>query len=401
MPTGFGDGTGTVNDEATVGTFQAYNDEQLYDGYYDEAGNWISTGYSDEYGYGYAAEEENFLSDEAEDYTLFMSEWNPVPRPSTMDEDAVSVSVWPEIEYTVRLKRLDVFQSLVPKAQQATTDPTESLRMRRMEGWAPIRSLFFLNEPIRVTIDVIIETGSGPIRRQRFRPDGKTNRRDTSTWVPREKIYAFREPMGVPGAVAMFVDHVDTPDRYFLSTNPFPSPSCRRLYRFAGYPATQYYVLGREVAHASLEAEGGRGTTYIMESGSYVKSRKDWRLICSFWAFDQPLTCCQKYVVYHRNDPFPRMVVALDTFDRIEEWTPTFTFYAWDVAVPGTRGYTLQHIIPSIYSTATYFRRHRLCTVYPSLPWEFRMTIFAFPADKHECTVAIDETIPEIVHAVV
>ena len=56
--------TGTVNDEATVHTFQAYDDQQLYDGYYDENGNWISTadGYGDNYEYGVA--EENFLSDE-------------------------------------------------------------------------------------------------------------------------------------------------------------------------------------------------------------------------------------------------------------------------------------------------------------------------------------------------
>ena len=29
------------------------------------------------------------------------------------------------------------------------------------------------------------------------------------------------------------------------------------------------------------------------------------------------------------------------------------------------------------------------------------MTIFVFPADIHECTIAMDATIPEIVHAVV
>ena len=76
----------------------------------------------------------------------------------------------------------------------------------------------------------------------------------------------------------------------------------------------QYYVLGREVSHHSLDAEGGRGTTYIIESGSYVKSRKNWRLISSFWAFDFPLRCTNKYTVYRRDDPFPRMCIALGDF---------------------------------------------------------------------------------------
>jgi hypothetical protein len=389
-----------ANDEATVVTFEQLPDQQ-YDqeywdsvGYYDEAGNFIY--------YEQQQEQEDFLSEGvAEEYELFLSEWNPLPSPTVADEDAMSLSVWPECDFTVRLRRLDVYQSYAPKAQQASTDPKESLRMRRTPGWAPFRSIYFLNQPVHMTKEVLIETGSGPTRRQRFRPHDRSNRRDTSTWVKRETIHGFVDTMGIPGSLAVYVDHVDTPDRYFISTSPFPSPSCRRMFRLAGYPATQYFILGREVEHPSLEAEGGRGTTYILQSGSYVTSRKHWRLISSFWAFDAPLRCTNKYTVYQRNDPFPRMVIALDTFDRIDEWTPTHTFYAWDVCIPGTRGYTLQHIIPSIYSTATHFRRHRLCTVYPSLPWEFRMKIFVFPADLSDCTVDLDGSIAEIVHAAV
>ena len=68
------------------------------------------------------------------------------------------------------------------------------------------------------------------------------------------------------------------------------------------------------ISHHALDAEGGRGTTYIIESGSYVKSRKNWRLISSFWAFDFPLRCTNKYTVYRRDDPFPRMCIALGNF---------------------------------------------------------------------------------------
>ena len=91
------------------------------------------------------------------------------------------------------------------------------------------------------------------------------------------------------------------------------------------------------------------------------------------------------------------MVIALDIFAKMEEWTLVHKFYAWDVAIPGTRGYSLQHIIPSIHSTATHFSRHRLCTLYPSLPWEFRMDIFVFPATLEECSIAFDDTLSEIV----
>ena len=57
--------------------------------------------------------------------------------------------------------------------------------------------------------------------------------------IVREKIYAYMDTAGIPGSQPLFVDHVDTPDRYFISSNPYPSPSCRRMFRFAGYPATQ------------------------------------------------------------------------------------------------------------------------------------------------------------------
>ena len=50
-----------------------------------------------------------------------------------------------------------------------------------------------------------------------------------------------------------------------------------RMYRFAAYPVTQYYVIGREIRDDSLESEGGSGTTYIIQSGPVIKPTKDWR----------------------------------------------------------------------------------------------------------------------------
>jgi hypothetical protein len=113
---------------------------------------------------------QNFISDEPEERDLFICEWNPLPRPLVESEAHTSASVWHEIDGIVRLRRLDVYQSLFPQAQQASADPKESLKMRNTEGWAAIRSIFFMDRPVRSTKEVLIETGSGPIRRQRVSP---------------------------------------------------------------------------------------------------------------------------------------------------------------------------------------------------------------------------------------
>jgi hypothetical protein len=173
--------------------------------------------------------------------------------------------------------------------------------MRRTENWAALRSVFFLDQPLKFTKEICVETGSGPIRRQRFCPIDKSNRRDTSSWILNEKLHAYLNTSNIPGTIDFHIDHIDSPDRYFISSRAIPTTACRRLFRFAAYPATQYYILGREVSHECLEAEGGIGTTYIIESGPYVRPRKHWRLIGSFFAFDQPLECTNAYIVYIRQ----------------------------------------------------------------------------------------------------
>lgn len=124
-----------------------------------------------------------------------------------------------------------------------------------------------------------------------------------------------------------------------------------------------------------------------------------YRLIGSFYGFDQPLTCSNAYTVYIRQDPFPRMMIALDTFSRIEEWTVAYKFHAFDIPVPGTCCYSLQHTTPSIHSTDTRYSRHRLCSAnrFPENPWDFRMLIYVFPARIEECSLAYDDTLESIV----
>ena len=50
-----------------------------------------------------------------------------------------------------------------------------------------------------------------------------------------------------------------------------------RMFRFAAYPATQYYILEKKVHHEALEAEGGFGLTYTIEKGPIIFAKLGWR----------------------------------------------------------------------------------------------------------------------------
>ncbi len=76
-----------------------------------------------------------------------------------------------------------------------------------------------------------------------------------------------------------------------------------------------------------------------------------------------------------------------ESFDDADEWTIVFSFYAFDIPVPGTCTYYLHHSVRSINSTSAGIRRHRLTTEHQRLPWEFRMNIYVFPANMEDCTV--------------
>jgi hypothetical protein len=166
-----------------------------------------------------------------------------------------------------------------------------------------------------------------------------------------------------------------------------PPLESRRLFRFGGYPVTQYYILERLVHHELLESEGGSGLSCMIVDGSVVFARKNWRIIGSFYGFDHPLTGTQRYTIYTRLDPFPRMLVALGDVDRAEEWSGTrLSFYTFDVPIPDTTMYSLHHCIRSIRSTAACIPRHRVTTVSPVMPWEFRMNFYVFPAELDDCT---------------
>jgi hypothetical protein len=72
--------------------------------------------------------------------------------------------------------------------------------------------------------------------------------------------------------------------------------------------------------------------------------------------------------------------------DDAEEWTYMTSFYAWDIPLGGTCQYTLDHCSRSIHSMRATVVRHRLSCGDSKKPWDFRLSMYVFPATLEECT---------------
>ena len=324
--------------------------------------------------------------DYPEELETFISEWQPQQLSSKVDWEWTTKIAWPELRHVVMLKRLDIFESDTPRLQQATSNIDISRRIRNTPGWLPVRSIYFLDVATPLTTTLMIES-TGPPKRNKYRPDTRENQRDFSTWVLQEKLHAYVGADRIPGVCDLYSDYCDLPDRYFLNTDPEPAIGSRRLYRFAGYSATQYFILAKRVFSEQLVSEGGFGMTYMIEPGPVVTGLHGWRIIGSFFGFDHQLEGSSCYTIYRRWDPFPRVLIAMDTILNPEEWDNSLKFYAFDVPVPGTILYTLQHCLRSIHSAEACIPRHRLTTEFPRNPWEFRMNIYVFPAALEDCSM--------------
>lgn len=356
--------------------------EYSYDGEYGApvaAYDDVDDGYDDGIPYGHIHDGAGRLlkdrseiideDNDPEDLVLAVSKWLPQKTTSKVDWQWTSKVVWPDIDRVVLLKRLDIYESDTPKLQQATTDLLTSRKIRQTPGWLPVRSVFFLDEPSPLTCEMIVEQ-TGPPKRNKYRPSNKNNVRDFTSWVHQERIHSFIGADRIPGAVHLHVDYQDLPDRYFLNASAEASIGTRRLYHFAGYTATQYFILEKMVQSELLASEGGCGLTYTIEKGPILEPLFGWRLIGSFFGFDGPLQGSSLYTVYRRMDPFPRMLIQLDgMLSRAEQWDASLKFYAFDVPVPQSTCYTLQHCLLSIHSAAASVQRHRLTNEYPTHPW--------------------------------
>lgn len=377
---------GSVSDTAS------YRNQNDYTGYeYDESAMVAYTGpppghVLDEYGRLMKPEHEQVNENYPEELEELISKWQEQKLSSKLDWAWTSKIAWPDLAHTVMLKRLDLFESDTPKLQQATTNIDQSRRIRNTPGWLPVRSIYFLDVSTELTTDILVES-TGPPKRNKYRPVGRENQRDFSTWVLQEKLHAYIGADRIPGTCDLYSDFCDLPDRYFITSDPEPLIGSRRLYRFAAYTATQYFILEKHVFSEQLSAEGGFGMTYTIEPGPVLTGLKGWRLIGSFFGFDHQVLGSSKFTIYRRQDPFPRMLIALDNIQRPEEWDSSLSFYAFDIPIPGTILYTLHHCLRSIHSAEASIPRHRLTTEYPRNPWEFRMNIYVFPAALEDCTM--------------
>ena len=245
-----------------------------------------------------------------EDYNTFVSTFNSPWMAAVEDGAQASKYVWPDIEGCVNLVRVDVFELDYPRCQQATTDVEESRRVRMTPNWSPVFNFFLLNMETQFTRPLRIES-TGPPRRHKYIVNGKKNSRDTSTWVYKETVNGYIGADRIPGTTDFYVDFQDSPDRYYIADGPTPDLGLRRLYRFAGYPVTQYFILERVVVSDALESEGGSGLTCMIEKGPYLFMRKGWKIASSFFAFDKEMYGSNQYSVYSRQDPFPRINIAI------------------------------------------------------------------------------------------
>jgi len=145
---------------------------------------------------------------EPEDYSTFVSQWVPPWMAQLADGAQASKFVWPDIDETVMLKRVDCFELNFPRCQQSTTDAEESRRVRVTPNWSPVMSFYVLNMETMYTRPLRIES-TGPPRRHKYIVNGKTNSRDTSKWVYRETINGYIGADRIPGTLDYAVDFQD------------------------------------------------------------------------------------------------------------------------------------------------------------------------------------------------
>lgn len=325
------------------------------------------------------------VSDGPETLSKFTEKWRDPFMAPVLDGATASKYIWPDLPFTVKLIRVDVFECSSPKSQQATTDMNLSRRLRKNSTMNYLFTFFVLNEGYTFTKLLHFET-AGPPRRDRFRIDGKFNIRDLTEWQLKESLHTYVTSDRIAGTKYFYIDFCDTPDRYFLSYKPETDAGLRRMYRFAGYPVTQYYVLEKRVVHDCLVAEGGIGTTYYLSYGNNCKTTKGWKIINSFFAFDLQLYGSNLYTVYVRDDPFKRMMILMGPMPNPEEWQVCCQFYAFDIPIPGTCSLEVHNCTRSIYSTAASVPRHRITNEEKRNPWEFQFGIYAFPVYLDDCT---------------
>lgn len=109
---------------------------------------------------------------------------------------------------------------------------------------------------------------------------GKQNARDLSKWTLKETLHAYVSPDRIPGASDFHIDYCDLPDRYFISSSNEPPFGSRRMFRFAAYSATQYFILESHIYHEAFDSDGGYGYSYLIVPGTSLNVSGDCVYYC-------------------------------------------------------------------------------------------------------------------------
>ena len=114
-----------------------------------------------------------------------------------------------------------------------------------------------------------------------------------------------------------------------------------------------------------------------------------FRLVGSFFGFDLEVSGSSKVTVLTRQDPFPRMLVSMDTSAIPSPWTETLSFYAFTIPLPSTTRYIVKTSVPDSTSAMSESRshssRHKLTTVSFETSWDFIMEVHVYPASPNDC----------------
>lgn len=275
------------------------------------------------------------------------------------------------------LRRLHVFQAEIPSTrQQFILDEAESRKVRQRSEWNHIRTLFCPCSSSDITKSYTVETADPP-RRHRLRPLDKLNNRDLAVWSPHSNIDSLLTV--TKGSAEYFIDYADSPDRYVLSPDAMgATPGWRRLYRFIAFPATQYYIMATEY---------NGNTSCFIASGQSIAVDPGWTLIGSFYGFDKQVPGSNRYTIFTRQDPFPRMLMSSEDVLQPEGWSVSEIFYAFDIPLPRTCPYLVKHAVPSVLKQHDHFvSRHKLTTLEYEREWDFRLRFFVYPASIEDCT---------------
>ena len=185
------------------------------DGYYDEYGEWISNITAAEDPNESKIDQEGRLLDSKklwemqqtnlpEDFTVFLSKWSPPKMSSKLDWSKSSKISWPDIEFTVELQRFDLYSCSNPNCQLGTINSSDSIKIRKLPNFLPLRSIMFFNQPYNYSKELRLDIAAPP-RRNRFIPSDKKNLKDLSDWTFKETIYGIQGAKGVPGALDFFI----------------------------------------------------------------------------------------------------------------------------------------------------------------------------------------------------